>query len=496
MIGSELTPAKIIGESDHQILHFNDENELHALIESLDEETIANTKYLTLQWVGWNNWYEKNPIDFSNLKIFENLEELDLIADYEIQFGSPGSSPEHPIVMESLITLPIMEKVKRLKIARFSLYYYENVGRYPEDLVREFLDTINQFPLLTSLQLSDGFFFNIFDGIISEGVSSHLGDLKLEELDISENGLNRKYATIYRDDFLKDLSKLKDLKKLNLAGGARLSDETLQELSRVPQLESLKISNTFVNSTNATLGPLLNLKELDYIPFKTFLNWPHSFEWHLNLSSPFVSSYPQLEVLTIHINEKTNPTIMDLNQHPNLKKLIADESVINDYTIEQMNHMQIPHLKELYMRETKVKGVKWDSFAPSLTTLWLTQTITSPKDMTAIGNLTELEDLNLAYTKISGSSIKKLKNLQSLRRLNLNGNNLNFADFSSMSSLANLEVLYISDADLQMDDLETLKTLKQLKLLEIYGLRNYNITREHIQKLEMALPNTRVISNL
>ena len=126
-------------------------------------------------------------------------------------------------------------------------------------------------------------------------------------------------------------------------------------------------------------------------------------------------------------------------------------------------------------------------------------------DISALQNLTNLEDLTLIKTNVSDlSPLKELKNLKTLNlsgtnvsdieplsELNLENLNLNYTNVQNLSPLKKIKTLqrlHLYEVLLSRSQLNILKELKNLEFLTVHE----NISHAECQELKNALPKTTI----
>lgn len=481
-------------------LKFQDTQELVAAIDQLEPAQLETTRRLILYTFD-ARCTEQTAIDFASLVSFSNLRILELHSlSNPVIHQNPFYSP---LIADSVLSIPILPTLEKIAFHRLHLEYNSGGHQqyaYPFDKVEAIFEKLSSFPKLRSLILGGEFFhmYDVFYKYRENQASPLMHHLPLlEELELSENSCVYSFSFCYPSTFFVDIDKLTQLRSLSFSGRGKLTQEILDKIPQLEQLEELNLNfTTFIDYEPARqLAPLPHLKRL-HVRGLRHSQFPHK---GIFLSSPFVESYPELEFLdfsgsTFFPGEQNGyGSLMDLNRHPNLKHLVLVGCEFTAAHIEQLNHMHFPSLTSLSMWSTAVRGVDWNQLAPKLQYLNLDQTNIGGKDIASIALLSQLEELHLNSTKVPGSTIKKLATLSHLRKLDLGGNKLTGADFSALARLPSLRFLGLVDAELMMDDLEGLKQLQQLEVLDLRGSRNPNITHELLQNVQKALPNTKVL---
>ncbi len=132
-------------------------------------------------------------------------------------------------------------------------------------------------------------------------------------------------------------------------------------------------------------------------------------------------------------------------------------------------------------------------------------------DLTPLGGLAKLEQLQLAYDRLT--NISSLSRLKELKTIDLSATSLTDEQLEHLSGLTKLTALdlrqnrltdvsalagltqlaYLTLNDNQLTDASPLMTLKKLKRLNLNN--NSELTKVQIDELQKALPNCIIISN-
>ncbi|CAH1214537.1 Internalin A [Paenibacillus plantiphilus] len=166
-----------------------------------------------------------------------------------------------------------------------------------------------------------------------------------------------------------------------------------------------------------------------------------------------------------------------------LKELDLSETKVDN--LEPLRgHVQ---LEKLTLVDTPVKGIEMLPSLPKLRSLNLYSAEERKLDLATIGNLTNLEELDLV--RKGADNIDFLRGLTKLKRLVLRGNYIQ--DYSLIGQLTDLEMLYIQENNIkkldfvkslvnlrelsvergQIDDLQPLSGLTKLETLSLYDSR-------------------------
>jgi hypothetical protein len=108
-----------------------------------------------------------------------------------------------------------------------------------------------------------------------------------------------------------------------------------------------------------------------------------------------------------------------------------------------------------------------------------------------LGELTDLQELNLRQTLIGDKAVAALKDLGRLRVLTLSENRISDKGLESLKDLKSLQVLALSRTDITDAGLPALYGLTQLQALY---LSYTHVTPAAIKKLQDALPQARIVT--
>lgn len=213
----------------------------------------------------------------------------------------------------------------------------------------------------------------------------------------------------------KDLTPLKDLKKLKLL---RLSHNAIKDvtpLKDLTELEKLYISHNQIEDVSP-LNNLTNLTQLDFAKNKVE-----------EISA--IKNLVKLDTFDIIGNKIEDISVV--KNFPELKFFNAKENKIKDISVLKNNSK----LEALYLNQNQIENVD------------------------VINNLTKLVDLGLSENKITDFDFSKLANLKELQ---LSENSI--IDITSLAKLSKLEQLRFGKN--KVKSLEALKDLKELQILD------------------------------
>ena len=258
----------------------------------------------------------------------------------------------------------------------------------------------------------------------------------------------------------KDVTPLKDLKKLKLLRLSHNAIKDLTPLKNLTGLEKLYISHNQIEDVSI-LNNLKDLKSLDISVNKV-----------RNIS--VLKDLTNVENLDIRNNE-----ISDISVTKNYKKLnwlMANNNKIKEISSlqdnKELNYLNLENnqiedvssitdlskLQTLNLNNNKITKIDASKLT-DLTELYIAQNALVSID--SISKLTKLNDVNLSENKIT--SVEALKDLTGLGMLNLSNNQIK--DISSLKNLAKLYNLDVHSNPIK--DISVAKDLKQLGEIKV-----------------------------
>jgi Leucine-rich repeat (LRR) protein len=223
--------------------------------------------------------------------------------------------------------------------------------------------------------------------------------------DIVEVNLRSSDRGALNDEDLEQITSLPELRKLSISNGGEITDEGLEHLARIPKLERLSLIK-FSNVTDAGLAVLASLPELR-----------------------------TLELVAL-------PKISD----------------------KGLEHLaELENLRELTISNCKINGSGWQYVtAPGLRLIETTMCQVNDAALKHVADAQALEELSVMQNQIKGAGLSHLKGLSKLARLRLGENPL--------------------------DPSAAVPNLKELTSLELLNLRGTPVDREAGKELAQALP--------
>ncbi|MEJ8751476.1 cell wall-binding repeat-containing protein [Lagierella sp. ICN-221743] len=300
------------------------------------------------------------------------------------------------------------------------------------------------------------------------------------------------------NDISNEVFKFKGLKKVVLVGGENsLSKELEKKLLNPNKTEESKVDNKTPNKNNGnSQNNIDNSKEVDIkdgILKKAIINQLkhqniykdgqkitekmmsqlNGLDCNLNFTQSRMGGIKSLEGLEYAVNmtslDLTGNEVIDLTplkKCKNLETLELDDQYLAEsgqYLTDISPLKDLTKLKKLVLKNNKIE------------------------DLSAIGSLTELEELNL-YGNRGIKSIAGFENLKKLKKLLLNRTG-GITDISPLKECKDLEELSIQSN--KISSIEALKDHEKLTLLDISG--NKQIT--DLSPLEKSTKLTRLLAN-
>jgi internalin A len=245
------------------------------------------------------------------------------------------------------------------------------------------------------------------------------------------------------DSDMPRIAELRDLRQLDVSL-TRISDRGLRALKTAPAIEDLNLYFVEQVSDESTA---------------IFRNWKHLKRLNLHgtkitdATLEILEGVPSLEWLDIGWAQITDTGLDHLSSLNNLRSLATGGNKLTGAALQVLR--QLPQLEYLDIGGTQ----RTDS---GLWSMLLTE-----EGLQAIASVTELRELRLAGTSITGPGITILKALSKLERLNLQG-----------------------CKRLGEDAAETLAGFQQLRILD---LKDSSLTASAIQRIRAALPRCQVL---
>lgn len=347
-----------------------------------------------------------------------------------------------------------------------------------------------------------------------------LGEDKVESLDLSQ------LAKVIVDDDIKIMCELcPNLKSLNLKNCDKLTDQAFRILSNLKQLNSLKASGSlfsFKRKTNKKiqyLSKLSQLKELEIYGCNAILNdtFKHLAKLKnltmLGIQGNYCIPARVMIDLVNKLNKLTDLRICaddefltELKSPERFRKLNIKHSHINRYDIfplERFKNLIELNLESCHVKEENLKNLSKLTKLKKLNLSFIkTSSFMEVEDthMAFLSKLTNLEELKLRFnTILSSDTLKHLSTLKKLKKLDLNGcrnildkgegglHNPGLIDLSKITFLTELNIRGCLSPRTFFNPLSTLSNL--INLTKIQGIIQVSIGQEQalaeFKKLEV-----------
>lgn len=309
--------------------------------------------------------------------------------------------------------------------------------------------------------------------------------IKSEDKKLIKNMLNLKSLSLhieseqgYELELLKDLKSLKKLKLYAKAPNLP-SKRFFKELNSLDEFELILSIGYIDNDMGDIIVDLSSLKDITTLT-KLSIREKNDPYWAYGTKVRGIGDLKNLKELKIEAWLFALEDITELRNLRNLEKLYISNENIDDFEIFK----DMTNLKELYVLKNKgnISSIKSLMNLKNLKTLKLSIgeeiNVNGPYDISLLGNLNKLEELELPRFKMV--DISWIKNLTNLKVVDLSHNNIE--DVSAMASLKGIEEIDLSYNNIQ--DIDTIAKQEKLKRLNI----SYND--------ELKLPENLYLPNL
>ena len=305
-----------------------------------------------------------------------------------------------------------------------------------------------------------------------------LESLRLGLTDISSQGLIH-------------LLPLKRLRHLDLLGTS-VTDRGLQALARLERLEHLVLRQTPVTDRGVAL--LVRLKKLKHLDLSETTVSPAVGRWLKQLSC--------LEELWLNRVKVDETLFQQLAELPELKLLALAGTDTSDAHLPHIR--RIPQLRTLDLSETRVSGAGLQHLGghPHLEEVFINRSplarhpVVDDQALAALASIGNLFTLELAYASLSDQGLQALVQAKQLRRLSLKGVKLRRRGLAAVAALPRLRRLSLAHASFDPDSLAALAPAQQLVELDLSHTPINDQSLEHIGRLKtltrLILVHTRI----
>jgi Leucine-rich repeat (LRR) protein len=260
---------------------------------------------------------------------------------------------------------------------------------------------VQSFPNLVELDLSSN---TNMTGAAMKQIAS-LG--KLQRLTLLQNRFN--------DLNTRRLSKLPELRSLDLRGNMEAGDMTLEAVSKLPQLTALKHRSTAVTDTG--MAALAESKTLESLLMQDFVI--------TNESGPHLAKLSKLSSLEVFRCQGFGTEgVLALAELPLTRLTLRDLPDIGDPALAVLG--KLPQLKRLYLHELASvgdEGLRQLAEAKELEVLdiWSLPRMTDAS-IDVIAGLPNLKELSIRETGVTEASVEKIAAMPKLQSLTFKNN--------------------------------------------------------------------------
>jgi hypothetical protein len=259
------------------------------------------------------------------------------------------------------------------------------------------------------------------------------------------------------DSGLAALADIEGISALMLTG-LPYSEETAQLLSKLPELQSIELSNVHVLSL---LGWFLS------IPQKKLLHLSLRGTRLYGRHEMYLSQLPQLESLSLADTGIGDRSLARLQNQRNLLQIDLSSTLVTDIgmaTLARLDSLERVFLSRIGISDAGLVELRR---LMSLREIGLCMTNVSDSGLATLSTMKAIEELDLSFTGITDAGLAELRGLPRLGKINLCG-------------------AFISDNGLQY--LAEISTLKDLWLM-VDGNR---VTKAGVQRLQAEVPSLEI----
>lgn len=256
--------------------------------------------------------------------------------------------------------------------------------------------------------------------------------------------LNSKRSEQINDDDLKNLANLESGREqvtfLNITRGG-VSDEALQNLTKLPELTQLDLTSTNIDGHGLTA--LRDCQKLRKLKVSTVVRMsPQGWEE--------ISKLTQLEVLDVsQTSNISNADVAKFVALTNLRELDLSSTPITDDVFKSLAEMEKLEILKIE-GDGLVKGHGLQAY-----------TRTKPT----------LRELHASGTSFASGTLRHIKTISSLEFLDISGSNLLDQPFAELKGANNLVHLKIGSNFLTNAGMQTVLSLSKLKILDLEGMQ-------------------------
>lgn len=347
------------------------------------------------------------------------------------------------------------------------------------------------------------------------------------------------------DEGLRELIGLHSLTELTFWSRTQITDSGMAQLAKLPQLQILHLD--WCNITDAGMHQIRSLANLRGLTVVSALPHTTSFNRVTDKTCEYLKELSGLERLSLmncdissaglaHLAGLTNLEALNLGANPmvgseglkhlvslvRLKTLYLFDTGVTDGGMEFVTKLErlelldlsgtsvsdegLAHLKNLSRLQSLDLGAMKEPYLSiggaqvtdaglvhvgemvNLKKLWLCSNRITDAGLAHLTPLKNLIWLGLDNTRITDRGIASLKELSSLEVLGLGSTRVTDAGLAQLGKLPSLHGVGLSNLAITDEGLRHLKSIKRLKQIQIWGLKETQVTQAGIEELKRARP--------
>ena len=303
------------------------------------------------------------------------------------------------------------------------------------------------------------------------------------------------------DEDLAQIASMSGLAYLTL-GRTNITDEGLAYLHGMTGLRRLVLHNTKI--TDEGLRHLSGLTALEFLDLHDNRNITDEGLTHLR-------GLTNLKSVRVNETRVTEKGLAILAELPMIEEFYLDKMSI---THESLAHLaRVPRLRKLRVERFQTGALEALRRMPALEYLNLSDGDAGDDDLAHIAGLKRLRRLNVEETRVTGAGLRHIAGLSALEYLNLSDTRLSDESLAHLAGLMNLKTLRLDNTGITDRGLAHLTGLTALERLDIdenaitdasidllarfkslarLDLKDTKITPEGLDRLQKALPGTRI----
>lgn len=239
------------------------------------------------------------------------------------------------------------------------------------------------------------------------------------------------------------------------------------------------------------VGKLTALKELD-LPGPMWNPRAESKTDYYE-SAGYLAGLPSLKKLTfslsflisIHFDDRGLDKLQSLG--PTLEELVIRRALVKGPGLRHFTNLRALDITWSYVEDAEMGGI---AGMTKLRKFWAADTRIGEKTLKILGNLRDLEDVDIGGTSVTEKGLASLAGLTHLKKLNLLGADITDAGIDSLAGMKDLESLNLYRTKVSNAGLEKLKPLTNLREVD---LRYTRATEAGVENLRAALPNAQLV---